>query len=84
MARPLLAVDAPSMLFRAFYGYAPRVTVVLKGQDPGRDATLAGRYARLFPGGVRVRWGGFEEFVAELAGAGGPAVDHLDHRFPAE
>lgn len=52
------------ILFRAFFGYAPRVVVVLKRQDPNADAIVAGRYSRLFPGGVTFHWGGFEAYLA--------------------
>jgi hypothetical protein len=58
------------MLFRAFFGHAPKVVVVLKSHDAAADATIAGRYQRLFPGGVTFRWGGFEAFVAEREGGG--------------
>ena len=53
------------ILFRAFFGFAPRVEVVLKSQDPGADAVVAGRYQRLFPGGVTLRWGGFAAYLDE-------------------
>lgn len=73
------------MLFRAFFGYAPRVVVVLKTPAERRDETLAGRYERLFPGGVELRWGGFEAFLTEREGrCASEAADQPEHRYPAE
>ncbi len=73
------------MLFRAFFGFAPNVVVVLKRHDQAKDATIAGRYERLFPGGVTFRWGGFEGFVAEREGRPAPeSADLPEHRFPSE
>lgn len=73
------------MLFRAFFGYAPRVLVVLKTPHDRRDQILAGRYERLFPGGVAFRWGGFAEFVAAREGAApSEPPDQPEHRYPAE
>lgn len=51
------------LLFRGFYGYAPKVTVVLKQNPPDYQSPVAGRYHRLFPGGVEFFWGGFEAFA---------------------
>lgn len=47
------------LLFRSFFGYAPEVKVVLNRAD----AVVRGRYERLFPGGVRFYWEGFERFL---------------------
>lgn len=51
------------LLFRGFFGYTPKVTVVLKQNPPNYDSPVVGRYHRLFPGGVTFFWGGFEAFA---------------------
>lgn len=47
------------LLFRGFFDYAPRVTVVLDREAPAVQA----RYSRLFPGGVEFFLGGFEAYL---------------------
>lgn len=54
------------LLFRGFFGSAPRVTVVLKRGGTDENETVLGRYRRLFPGGVDVHWEGFADYVEEL------------------
>lgn len=51
------------LLFRGFFAFAPKVTVVLKKPPHGEDSPVLGRYERLFPRGVEVFWGGFENFL---------------------
>ncbi|HEY9857374.1 MAG TPA: SIR2 family protein [Stenomitos sp.] len=51
------------LLFRGFFGYTPKVTVVLKQNPPDYHSPVVGRYHRLFPGGVAFFWGGFEAFA---------------------
>ena len=47
------------LLFRGFFDYAPRVTVVLDRETP----SVQERYSRLFPGGVEFFLGGFEAYL---------------------
>lgn len=51
------------LLFRGFFSYTPKVTVVLKQNPPDYHSPVVGRYHRLFPGGVEFFWGGFEAFA---------------------
>lgn len=51
------------LLFRGFFSYTPKVTVVLKQDPPDYESPVVGRYHRLFPGGVDFFWGGFEAFA---------------------
>ncbi len=51
------------LLFRGFFSYTPKVTVVLKQNPPDYLSPVVGRYHRLFPGGVDFLWGGFEAFA---------------------
>lgn len=51
------------LLFRGFFSYAPKVTVVLKQDPPDDQSPEVGRYHRLFPGGVDLFWGGFEAYL---------------------
>lgn len=52
------------LLFRGFFGYAPKVTVVLKQPPSEGESPVTGRYQRLFPRGVAFFWGGFENYLA--------------------
>lgn len=47
------------LLFRGFYDFAPKVTVVLDRESPA----VMDRYRRLFPGGVSFFLEGFEAFL---------------------
>ncbi|MFN3431158.1 MAG: hypothetical protein ACK46X_14545, partial [Candidatus Sericytochromatia bacterium] len=47
------------LLFRGFFDYEPRVSVVLDRETPAVQA----RYSRLFPGGVEFFLGGFEAYL---------------------
>lgn len=51
------------MLFRGFFDYAPKVTVVLKAPPSEPLAPVMGRYERLFPRGVEFFCAGFEQFL---------------------
>ncbi len=52
------------MLFRGFFGHAPKVTVVLKQPPSEASSPIMGRYERLFPGGVEFFSQGFEHYLS--------------------
>ncbi len=51
------------LLFRGFFGFVPKVTVVLKEPPSDPASPIMGRYERLFPGGVEFFCGGFENYL---------------------
>lgn len=51
------------LLFRGFFGYTPKVTVVLKEPPTDPASPVMGRYERLFPGGVEFFCSGFESYL---------------------
>lgn len=51
------------LLFRGFFGYKPKVTVVLKQPPTDASSPIMGRYERLFPGGVEFFCSGFENYL---------------------
>ena len=51
------------LLFRGFFDYVPRVTVVLDKEAPA----VMDRYRRLFPGGTSFYLGGFARYMADMA-----------------